>query len=1357
MEFRLLGPTEVLRDGVSVRFRGNRELALVALLAIEANRVVSSERLVEELWGGAAPDGALRTLRVYVSRIRQAFEECGDLLVTRPAGYLLQATPDMIDANRFEALVREGREESTAGHHQRAADILRAALALWRGPALAGMADAPHAAAEAARLEEARLVALEDRIGADLACGRHGEVVSELDALTRAHPFRERLWGQRITALYRAGRQADALRAYQELRRTLGEQLGIDPSPELAGLETAVLRHDPALAWTSGVSQADEPSARAEPPVVTFLFTDVIGSTEYLDRLGETAAEEARQAHFRLLRDAVTASGGTEVKNLGDGLMVAFASPLAAVTCAVEMQRSVTVAGSGAAAPVAVRIGLHVGEPMRDDGDFFGTPVVVAKRLCDLAKGGQILASTLVWDLVGRNRDHGCAFRHLGGLSLKGLGEPVAAGEIISQASAEPAAPGPTGDERSPLPAPLARDERLPLVGRAGAMAKLDSAGADARNRQRRLILLGGEPGIGKSRLSADFARRAHSDGSTVLFGRCDEGMGVPYQPFVEALGRYLRETPVPVLGRMAGELTRLVPEVAERILGLPSPSRSDPESERYRLFEAVALWLSASSEHRPVVLIIDDLHWATKPTLLLLSHLIRSDEAMSVLVLATYRDSSLDLTPEIADAVAELLRQPGVERLRLGGLDEAGVATLIEAHARRELDDDGRSLARLIHGETAGNPFFVREVLRHLVEKGDTAEPGETWMAGRVAEVDVPDSVREVVGRRLTRLPDKTDQILALAAVLGEHFDLDVLVHAASEPADSVLEALAPAIGARLVEETAIGRYRFAHALVRSTLEDALGPTRRAQLHLRAADAHESLSRQTEGRAAVLARHYQQAGSLAPPERVIDALIEAGDEAAAALAWEQVGGHWQQALDLMDQTCPGTRKQAEILTRLADLLYVTGFDLRTANAYAERAIALFDQFGLDRRAAILRSRLAGYLSSNGMPGVMDIPRAIELFKQAEPGLADEPESLAYGYWLGTLSTATGLWAARPGEALETAPGAIRIARRLGHEALEILGEMVHGFVIVSTGAVEEGLALVEQSWEKADRIDHRILGMRTVHIRSLWGQVLCEPAVVIQWAERELSRSRLAHVPIQRATLQGCLAWAYALTGRLPDAERLLREAGEIPVNPGYGPALQFWQGDWPAAERTLREGTLRSREIGDRLDEILLYGWIAAVCRLRGDLDGAEHSLNDGLASAVPDSLGLYETIFRIDLGILDIDRHRPDSARRHLDRAQELMAGQDFRGLADRLALAEAALEAEHDVPRAGPRFEHAIEALRTRMLPWDEAEASVLWSRAARSSNPGLADEKLAAALEIYRRCQAGPAWFDRAEALTRANA
>ena len=1346
LEFRVLGPTEVLRDGVPLRFRGNRERVLVALLVLHANRVVSSERLIEDLWSGEVPEGALRTLRVYVSRVRQTLGDTGDLLATRPAGYLLRAEPETVDALRFEALVSSGREQARAGDHQGALATFREALALWRGPALAEVANAPLAQAEAIRLEEARLVALEDRLDAELMCGRHGEVVAELEALTRAHPFRERLWAQLMTALYRAGRQTEALRAYQEIRRMLGEQLGIEPGSDLRRLESAILRQEPELAWEPG------PPA-SNGGVVTFLFTDVVGSTERLAHLGETAAEEARQAHFGMLRAAVAAHHGTEIKNLGDGLMVAFGSPLAAVGCAVAMRQAVARQDQPHSKSLGIRIGLHAGEPMRDEGDFFGTAVVIAKRLCDRAEGGQILASGLVRELVGRRGEETFTFRFLGGLALKGLAEPVATCEVIWASPAHEPSDEMTG--LLPLPRPLSREERLPLVGRAGELARLEEAWAAARSGERQLVLLAGEPGIGKTRLTADFCRQVHSEGATVLFGRCDEGMGVPYQPFVEALGRYLNDSSVPVLGRMAGELARLVPEVGERVQGLPLPPRSDPETERYRLFDAVATWLGALSSNRPLLFVLDDLHWATKPTLLLLSHLVRSGEAAPLLLLATYRDSELDMTIDLADILSELRRLPGVERVRLSGLDEAAVGALMEAQARHQLDDEGRALARRLHAETAGNPFFVREVLRHLIEKGIVVRRGGRWTAAAQAtDVDVPDSVREVLGRRLTRLPDRTDAMLAVAAVLGERFELSVLAEAARDTHAAVLTDLTPAVAARLIEETTIGGYHFSHALVRSTLLDALGPTRRAQLHLQAAEALESVyAGRLEGRAAVLAAHYQQAGALAPPERVVDALIEAGEEAAAARAWEQVAGHWQAAMDLMERTCADRAKQADLLTRLADLLYVTGFDLSASIAYAERAIELFANLGDDKRVTILRSRLGGYLTSNPVYGVMDVRRGLELFDQAEKSLQRQPESVAYyGYLLGTVSAATGIWAARPEDALRTAPRAIEIARRHGHEPLTVVGQMLHGFALVGVGSIAEGLALIEQGWESADRLDHRILGMRTTHIRAAWALVLREPDVAIHRIERELSKPRLAQVPIQRQLLQGQLAWAYGLVGRLAEAEQVLDEAGGLPIGGSFGPPLELWRGSWPAAETALRQWTDRYREMGNRFDEAVVIASTAEACRLQGDLDGAEASLEHALAIVVPAHHRVLEAGFRIDLGILNVGRRRTDDARRHLDRARALMAAGDWRGLHGRLLLAEAALEAEHELSRAGGLFERAIQALRRSMLAWDEAEALLLWGRAVRVAEPAVAGEKVAAATEIYRRCGAGESWLKRAEAL-----
>lgn len=251
LELRVLGPVAALSDGLPIDLGTAKERALLALLALNAGKVVSADRIADDLWDGAPPAQASATLRVYVSHLRKALSGTisdGELIKTQRPGYLLDVTPDALDATRFEGICRSARAAAAAGDHAGAADSLREALALWRGPALADVADQAFARLEANRLEEARLAALEDRIAADLALGRHAELIGELDVLTAEHPLRERLWAHRITALYRSGRQADALAAYRRLRERLADELGIDPSPELQQLERMVLAQDEALA-----------------------------------------------------------------------------------------------------------------------------------------------------------------------------------------------------------------------------------------------------------------------------------------------------------------------------------------------------------------------------------------------------------------------------------------------------------------------------------------------------------------------------------------------------------------------------------------------------------------------------------------------------------------------------------------------------------------------------------------------------------------------------------------------------------------------------------------------------------------------------------------------------------------------------------------------------------------------------------------------------------------------------------------------------------------------------------------------------------------------------------------------------
>jgi DNA-binding SARP family transcriptional activator len=974
VEFRVLGTVEAVADGRTLPLGGGRERAVLARLLAGANQVVAQDTLVDDLWPGEAPEaGGASALQAYVYRLRKLLRRAGgeDLVRTRAPGYLIAVEADLLDATRFQGLVRAAHEFAHREAHNEAAAALAEALALWRGPAYHGLGELPFAAAAAARLEEARLAALEARIEADLACGRDRELIGELAALTTEYALRERLWALRMTALYRAGRQTEALRAYQELRDRLREELGLEPATELRELEGAILRQDPQLARPDplitelravkfGQTAPDEraqiiderraaavvPGPASGPGVVTFMFTDLVGSTEMLDRLGDDAADALRRRHFTALREALSAHGGAEVKNLGDGLMAWFTSPAAAVRCAVTIQQGAV--GDGGEKPPAVRVGIHAGEPIAEEDDFFGTPVVVAQRLCARAEGGQILVSTLVQGLVGTRA--GCAFEPLGPLLLKGLAVPVEACAVRWVA--------PEVTPALPLPGALANQDSL-FVRPEADMSRLEAAWAAARSGRRQLVMLAGEPGIGKTRRSAELARTAHAAGAVVLHGRCDDGLALPYQPVVEALGTYLRHTAAPVLGRLGGELTRLVPELATRLPELPAPMSADPETERYRLFDAVAAWLAALAEATPTVLVVEDIHWATPPTLALLTHLVRSGEPGRLLLLVNYRDTALDVTPALADAVADLLRQPDVDRLSLTGFDRDGVSAYLQARAGGVFDRAGPRLAERLHAETAGNPYYLSELLRHLGETGALTEGG--WAAAAGAGSGVPESVRDVIARRVSRLPDATRDVLALAAIQGDRFDPTVLAEASDLPYVDVLAALDAACAARLVAETdgPPAGYRFVHALVRHTVSDGLGAARRMQLHRATGAALAAVTGDSwREHAADLARHWLAA---TPPAgagaeevgRTLDYAQEAAGRAAAALAYEEAAAILGRSVPLLRQLDDPARR-AELLVSLGEAQHHAGEAAHRATLREAAGLALDLRLGVLAERAVL-------------------------------------------------------------------------------------------------------------------------------------------------------------------------------------------------------------------------------------------------------------------------------------------------------------------------------------------------------------------------------------------------------------------
>jgi class 3 adenylate cyclase len=896
---------------------------------------------------------------------------------------------------------------------------------------------------------------------------------------------------------------------------------------------------------------------------VSVLMTDLVGSTAIADRVGPAMAEALRAEHFGLLRGALEQAGGREVKNLGDGVMAVFASAARALTGGVAMQQAVEARNRRAQEQLGVRIGVSLGDTTVEEGDHFGEPVVEASRLCAAAQGGQIVVSDLVRQ-IGGTRD-GYSFRSLGGLELKGLAEPVQAFELEWE---------PLLLTGIALPERLRELPASGYVGRAAERDRLSELWGEACGGSLRLALISGEAGVGKTRLSTHLALEAHGEGRTVLYGRCDEDLGVPYQPWVQALGHLVKEAPRGVLDahveRHGGDLARLVPALGDRVPELASPRESDPETERYLLYAAAAGLLAGAGEQEPLLLILDDLQWADGPTLSLLRHVVTSGAAMRVMVMGTYRDSNLSRDHPLTSLLADLHREQGVERLKLTGLETGDVVALIEALAGQEMDEDGRALAREITSETAGNPFFAGELLRHLAESGATVQQdGGRWhLVGDVAELGLPQSVREVVGRRVERLGSDARTALSAAAVIGRDFDFDLLLAVLELSEARLLDLLEEAVAASLLQEISerAGRFTFTHALVEHTLYEDLGRTRRARLHHRIAVALEEQCGDEPGeRLGELAAHWATAVVSTDTAKALHYARLAAERALAQLAPDEAVRWYRQVLELYDQAASNDRSErCELLIGLGEAQRQTGNPefRQTLLDAAQLAQELSDTDRLCR-AVLANSR--GWISQ---AGAVDSER-VQALEAAAEALPDDDPRRAQVLALLALELHYG---GEPARCRRLAAEAIEIARAADDPAA-LAHTLAHAcWAIEGPDTLQERQRLSDELVELTQRSDDPKLSQRAAVGRVIVG---------MQAGDRSRVESGLATVRALAASVpEPLIAWLRLLEestfafiqGDLQASEQWATqayEAGTASAQPDavmiFGAQLsgvRFWQG---------------------------------------------------------------------------------------------------------------------------------------------------------------------------------------------------
>jgi DNA-binding SARP family transcriptional activator/class 3 adenylate cyclase len=970
IDFGLLGPLEVRRDGTALHLGGHKQRLLLGALLVEANRVVSASRLIDLLWGSDPPGSAANGLQQYVSQLRRLLDAPGNepSLVSQAPGYRLWVDSAQIDAVRFERLVREARQ-AVAGDDNTALRHYEEAESLWRGVALADLGDEPLALRERTRLDELRLSAREESFEIALRRGRHGEVVGAIEAAAAEHPLRERLQGLLMRALYGSGRQAEALAVYRETKRLLSDELGIDPGPELQKLELSVLRHDSLLAapppaarlpvrpvpdptlypsipmdvcsscgteTQPGVKFCPEcassntptaPAQREERKVVTVLFADVVGFTSRAEQLDPEDVRAFQSPYYARLRVELERFGGTVEKFIGDAVMALFGAPVAheddserAVRAALAIRDWVLEQEAGLELRIAVNTGevlVTLGaQPSHGEGMASGDVVNTTARLQAAAPVNGIL----VGETTYRATSQVIAYRPADPVAAKGKPKPVPAWEAL--------------EARSRFGVDLARASRMPLVGRTHELGVLTDALARVRrDRSPQLVTIVGVPGIGKSRLVAELGRAVDEDPDPIYWR---QGRSLPYGEGVTfwALGEMVKaqagiletDSPEQAEQKLHASVAELIPQGADAqwveghlrpLAGLGSDAVVGSSDRRDEAFTAWRRYFEGLAEKGPLTLVFEDLHWADDNLLDFVEHLVDWASGVPMLIVCNARPELYERRSGWAGGKRH------ATTLSLSPLSDDETSQLISALSDRPVmaaETQQELLTR-----AGGNPLYAEQYVRMLAERGDAEE------------LPLPETVQGIIAARLDALPAEEKRLLQTAAVIGKVFWLGAVAKAGAldrRAAELHLHALERKDFVQRARRSSVAdeaEYAFLHVLVRDVAYGQIPRVRRAGQHRLAAEWIASLGR-TEDHAEMLAHHYLSALELrraasqpidpALAERALASLSAAGHRASSLNAYTSAAGFYQSALELAPA---GSPDRARLLFQLGRTRFIGG------------------------------------------------------------------------------------------------------------------------------------------------------------------------------------------------------------------------------------------------------------------------------------------------------------------------------------------------------------------------------------------------------------------------------------------------
>ncbi len=936
----------------------------------------------------------------------------------------------------------------------------------------------------------------------------------------------------------------------------------------------------------------------------TFLIADLRGYTRFTLEHGDEAAARLAANFASLARQVVEARGGQVIELRGDEALAVFPSARQALLGAVELETGVAKARQTDPAFPPVGIGLDAGEAVPVEAGYRGAALNLAARLCSLAGPGEVLASETVIHLA--RRVNTLVYIERGAVHLKGFADPVRVVQVRAEHSeAEGAEPGRPADPapifggrslREPAPWPLGGFlgalPDSPLVARADELQQLLRALDAVDAGSGRLVLLAGEPGVGKTRLAQEATLAARNRHWYLAAGRCYEAQQkVAYYPFLEALPHLLQAAPSSLqteVARRWPDLTRLLPDW--RLSSIEPPPEMRGYDEQQRLFWAVTGFVQELAREAPVVLALDDLQWADEASLALLQHLARHTRGACVLLLGAYRDVEVNRQHPLEAALRTLGREHLVERIAVRRMSVEGTTALIAVTLDQAASSD---LADAIHQRTEGNPFFTQEVLRVLADRRDVYRAEGQWERRAVADIAVPESVRSAIGERVAHLRPTTQEVLAEASVLGQHFTFEDVQGIGGRDEAALEAALEEATRAGVLREAGRAGYAFQHVLIQQALAAEMPVRRRQRLHRAAGEALEREGRH-ERRAAELVWHFLE-GHL--PERALPYALHAGDQAEAVYAHAEAEDHYRTALELAREVgdaqgeAQAREQLGQVLSRLAR--YEEALEmLEAAAAYYETA---GDLDGLLRVTALI-----GHVSVRVATDQAEVTRLEARLKALLARFSTPEMEARYARGLAMLWTALArLYSSsdrpQPLDGLAATERAVEFARSAGDSRLVAQAEIRRGTACIDLARYEEGIQAIEAALPTLEA-ENDLAG-------------LC--VALANVCEAYFQRGELARV-------SQCLERGLAITERLGDpADRVLFL--------GRRGAHDYLLGKWPQAREELERALTLSREIGVVYAIVNALSWLGVLSLFEGKAEAAQTYFSEAEALAGEDVLSL------------------------------------------------------------------------------------------------------------------------------------